>query len=402
MSDLLTMREKIKVHSLIDPHCTSVSLPADQVHSGPGAAGLKEAEGRLSWRSSACGVLCLSKTTPAGTYFLRLFCVRAELLWEHEVYVPFKYIGVTHEHQIGFNFADETEAEEFHFAVEAVKEDQVGERDELVNWVLSHGCLTEDDLRSLSVSDIVDHIISQFGGAQAVYKELDRGNVHGSRSMTLPRSAGSALSHPRTPAFPERNSVRVKKSTSFNVPVEREKDAEKRQQKQVQTHYLETCVEGARTGTGARTGRTTTSARASAGRGGCSQWEKQHELSPWFIHWTSLLLWRRTASPHPPPLLLLCVSPRPRKRDDEGLLRPGEPPEPSRYVHAVPRCSLALFCAGFVQGRAACFASSWRLVDGVKQAVSHSTHRAVKKQHAADEREKGFGLRAVWDICCSK
>ncbi|XP_055077971.1 actin nucleation-promoting factor WASL [Periophthalmus magnuspinnatus] len=283
MSDLLTIREKNIVYSLIGPHCTLMKCTVAQVLQST-----QEPEAVL-WRNLACGVLCVIRDQSINTYFLRLFSVqRAELLWEHEVYIPFKYAAPrtyfhtfpADGHQTGFNFADGSEAEEFYFAVETVKEDldklsfehssEKNDRSSEISdirakpsshtdWktscqtvsptakgaltfdheaflrrLLSQSRLTEEDLRRRSVSDIVDHIISQSGGAQAVRKELHRG-VLGSGSKTLPRSSGSSLSQrkeplPRTPSFPgcptteqspvygNTGSVRVKKSATFSAP----------------------------------------------------------------------------------------------------------------------------------------------------------------------------------------
>ncbi|KAJ0044141.1 hypothetical protein NL108_008411 [Boleophthalmus pectinirostris] len=247
MSDLLTIKEKNIIISLVEPHCTLMKCTVAQVLQST-----EEPEGAL-WRSLGCGVLCVIRDSSINAYFLRLFSVqKAELLWEHEVYVPFKYtVSRTYfhtfpadGHQTGFNFADETEAEEFHFAVETIKEDldklsleNTSEKSDVSSEIsdarekpsshtetetssptlspttastfehdsetflkrlLSQSHLTEEDLRIRSVSDIVDHIISQLGGVQAAQKELHRGLL-GSGSKTLPRSTGSALSQKKGP-----------------------------------------------------------------------------------------------------------------------------------------------------------------------------------------------------------
>ncbi|XP_072308436.1 uncharacterized protein [Eucyclogobius newberryi] len=253
MSDLLTMREKNLIYSLIHSPCTLMKCTVAQVLRSS-----EETDGTLSWRSMACGVLCLIRDPSIQTYFLRLFCVRkAELLWEQEVYVPFKYTALrayfhtfpADGHQIGFNFTDETEAEEFHFAVKAIKEyldtlsfeNTSGRNDkssedtdtrerpsahaerrtscptlspsasaafdydlgnaEFLRRLLSEGRLTEDDLKSRSVSDIVDHIIALCGGAQGVQKELHSGNIYGKMHLLpepLCSAARTCITHPIT------------------------------------------------------------------------------------------------------------------------------------------------------------------------------------------------------------
>lgn len=255
MSDLLTIREKNILHSLIQPHCTLIKTTVAQV-----LVAKEMGDGHLGWTCAACGVLCIIKDTSVDSYFLRLYCVkRAELLWEQELYIPFKYTASrtyfhtfpADGHQAGFNFANETEAEEFNFAVETVRAQQaslsfenIKERnstspessvekgksldcplvapqtkakaalhllketdlDMALKKLFMQVHLTEEDLKNKSVSEIVDYIIKQFGGPEAVQRELSN---RGSGSMTLPRASGSAISLamkkgplPRTPSFP--------------------------------------------------------------------------------------------------------------------------------------------------------------------------------------------------------
>lgn len=70
MSDLLTMREKNVIYSLIQPQWTLIKATVAQVLEST-----EECEA-LVWRSTACGVLCVLRDELLDSYFLRLFCVK--------------------------------------------------------------------------------------------------------------------------------------------------------------------------------------------------------------------------------------------------------------------------------------------------------------------------------------
>ncbi|XP_044032887.1 neural Wiskott-Aldrich syndrome protein isoform X2 [Siniperca chuatsi] len=178
-------------------------------------------------------------------------CKHAKLLWEEELYIPFKYNATrTFFHtfpadgqQVGLNFANETEAEEFHLAVEAVQRNQEemtrmieitkaegedsstsdphhsgiepldhfdgephfpmdapsttvtpatsSDQDPAMRRLLMQARLTKEDLRDKDIAEAVDCIINRFGGLKAVQREL--WNI-GPASQTLPRSAGASIS----------------------------------------------------------------------------------------------------------------------------------------------------------------------------------------------------------------
>ncbi|XP_076598216.1 actin nucleation-promoting factor WAS [Chaetodon auriga] len=128
MSDLLTIREKGVLCALLQPRCKLIKTTVAQVLVATETQG--EGPG---WSCVGCGAVCLVEDESIRSYFLRLYCVkRAKLLWEQELYVPFKYAATltffhtlpADGHQVGLNFASEIEAEEFHLAVEAVQIDQ--------------------------------------------------------------------------------------------------------------------------------------------------------------------------------------------------------------------------------------------------------------------------------------
>ncbi|RVE73253.1 hypothetical protein OJAV_G00048860 [Oryzias javanicus] len=126
MSDLLTIREKGVLISLLKPHCQLVKSTVAQVLQASRAAG--ETQG---WECFSSGVLCLVKDGPASSYFLHLYCIkRKEFLWEQELRVtseytvsrPYFHTFLAGVQQFGLNFANDDEAEEFHFAVMDVHE----------------------------------------------------------------------------------------------------------------------------------------------------------------------------------------------------------------------------------------------------------------------------------------
>ncbi|XP_030276796.1 wiskott-Aldrich syndrome protein [Sparus aurata] len=250
MSDLLTIREKGILFTLLEPHCKLIKTTVAQLLRA------KDAEGESpGWSCLGCGAVCLIENESIHSYFLQLYCVkRAKLLWEQELFIPFKYTAArtffhtfpADDHQVGLNFANEEEAEEFHLAVEAVQREQEkmtwmikktsveredsskcdppdsgieplddSEEGELLTMdapsteevtpttssfqdldtsmrsLLMRAQLSEDDLKDKDVAEAVDCIINQFGGVNAVQRELrNRGPV----SHTLPRSAGTSIS----------------------------------------------------------------------------------------------------------------------------------------------------------------------------------------------------------------
>uniref|UniRef100_A0AAQ6ACC0 Si:dkey-197j19.6 n=2 Tax=Amphiprion ocellaris TaxID=80972 RepID=A0AAQ6ACC0_AMPOC len=244
MTDLLTIREKGVVIGLLEPHCKLVKSTVAQILQA------KDIEGENpSWICFDCGVICLVEDKSRRSYFLRLYCVkRAKLLWEHELYIPFTYTAAraffhtfpADGKQMGLNFANEIEAEEFYLAVEATHEKMISmiatanvktastsdspdlgsetvesldeekhflmdalsttvppttssfkDLDPAMRKLLMRARLTEKDLKDKDVVEAVDHIINQFGGLKAVQQELSN---RGSVSQTLPRAAGASIS----------------------------------------------------------------------------------------------------------------------------------------------------------------------------------------------------------------
>ncbi|XP_014905777.1 wiskott-Aldrich syndrome protein isoform X2 [Poecilia latipinna] len=241
MSDLLTIREKGILVRLLEPHCKLVKTTVAQILQASDSEGE-----RRSWHRVDCGVVCLVEDTSLQSFFLRLYCVqRAKLLWEQELYIPFKYAASRayfhtfpgEAHQVGLNFANESEAEEFQSAVEDVQEkmtamigktkteekiistssppdlkeeneDNLYEEpfcfssvpaspnlfsglDPDMKKLLMEARLSEEDLKNKDVAEVVDCIINQFGGLKAVQKELKKKSTV---SQTLPRSAGASIS----------------------------------------------------------------------------------------------------------------------------------------------------------------------------------------------------------------
>ncbi|KAF6732971.1 Neural Wiskott-Aldrich syndrome protein [Oryzias melastigma] len=126
MSDLLTIREKGVLVSLLSPHCQLLKSTVAQVLQTSSAPGETQ-----SWECFSSGVLCLVKDKSASSYFLHLYCVKKkELLWEQELRVtseytvsrPYFHTLLAGVQQFGLNFANDDEAEEFHFAVMDVHE----------------------------------------------------------------------------------------------------------------------------------------------------------------------------------------------------------------------------------------------------------------------------------------
>ncbi|XP_049439878.1 neural Wiskott-Aldrich syndrome protein [Epinephelus fuscoguttatus] len=248
MSDLLTIREKGVLFTLLEPQCMLIKSTVAQVLVAT------ETEGeRPGWSCLGCGAVCLIEDTFIHSHFLRLYCVkRAKLLWEQELYVPFQYAATrtffhtfpADGHQVGLNFANEAEAGEFLLAVEAVQRNQekttmmteiavtenkstsdppdsgtepleqldeephspvdepsiavtapsssnFKDLDPAMRRLLIRARLTEEDLKDKDVAEAVDCIINRFGGLKAVQRELrNRGPV----SQTLPRATGASIS----------------------------------------------------------------------------------------------------------------------------------------------------------------------------------------------------------------
>ncbi|KAM4583506.1 actin nucleation-promoting factor WASL [Fundulus diaphanus] len=238
MSDLLTIREKGILAGLLEPDCKLVKTTVAQILQA------KDTEGqRRRWHHLDCGVVCLVEDMSVQSYFLRLYCVqRSKLLWEHELYIPFKYTA-SHayfhtfpgeDEQVGLNFANEAEAEEFQSAVERAQKKMVNDTkteeksntsrnppvlgaknkenlyeettsslpvsaspclfsdlDASMRRLLMEAQLSEEDLKNKDVAEVVDCIINQFGGVKAVQRELRK---KGPVSQTLPRAAGASIS----------------------------------------------------------------------------------------------------------------------------------------------------------------------------------------------------------------
>ncbi|KAM3621269.1 uncharacterized protein V6R79_008632 [Siganus canaliculatus] len=175
---------------------------------------------------------------------------------EDQVSVDFRQFPCAQSHQVGFNFANHTEAEEFLLAVKAVQKEQEKMKDliEMSNSVeetssgsnpldsriqlpalqdekkhfsinapstevtattssfkdldapmrrmLMKANLTDEDLKSKDIAEAVDYIINQFGGLKAVQKELRKCYKTGPVSQTLPRTASMPLAMKKGPLPP--------------------------------------------------------------------------------------------------------------------------------------------------------------------------------------------------------
>ncbi|XP_032370327.1 neural Wiskott-Aldrich syndrome protein [Etheostoma spectabile] len=244
MSDLLTIREKGVLFTLLGPQCKLIKTTVAQVLVA------KETKGESpGWSRLGCGAVCLIEDDSLHTHILRLYCVkRATLLWEQELYISFKYTATrtffhtfpADGHQIGLNFANETEAAEFHLAVEAVQRNQENmtwmseityaekknkstsdppdsghkpldhfdrkqhflmdapatttsslDLDTTMKRLLMQSRLTVEDLKDKEIGEAVDCIINQFGGLKAVQGALKK---IGPVSQTLPRATGVSIS----------------------------------------------------------------------------------------------------------------------------------------------------------------------------------------------------------------
>ncbi|XP_035237429.1 neural Wiskott-Aldrich syndrome protein [Anguilla anguilla] len=122
-SHLISSRDNALLFNLLGPECSAMASAVAQVlvaSMEPGGHG-------ATWRCEGTGVVCLVNDQSLKSYFLRLYSVkRAQLLWEQELYTPFRYSAPrpffhtfpADEFQAGLNFADEEEAERFLSAVE--------------------------------------------------------------------------------------------------------------------------------------------------------------------------------------------------------------------------------------------------------------------------------------------
>ncbi|KAM7402044.1 hypothetical protein PAMP_017315 [Pampus punctatissimus] len=254
MSDLLTIREKGVLLTVLKTKCKLIKSTVAQVLEAKENQG-----GSPGWSCLGCGVVCLIEDQSVHSYFLHLYCVkRAKLLWEQELYIPFKYnrkSAFFHTfpadgHQAGLNFANEVEAEEFHQAVEAVQRNQekmtgmikmtnatfnqpdsgvkpvdhfdevqhspvpmdapsttvtpttssvkFKDPDPVMRKLLIRARLTEEDLKNKDIAEAADWIINEFGGLKAVQRELRKREP---ASQTLPRAARVSISHTLKRAF---------------------------------------------------------------------------------------------------------------------------------------------------------------------------------------------------------
>ncbi|XP_042263645.1 neural Wiskott-Aldrich syndrome protein isoform X2 [Thunnus maccoyii] len=207
MSDLLTIREKGVISTLLQPQHELIKSTVAQV-----LVAKENQDGGPGWSCLDCGVVCLIEDQSVHSYFLHLYCVKS--------------------HQAGFNFANEAEAEEFHLAVKAVQRKQekmkgmiqmtnidkkdnstcdlaapgvkpadapsttvtptaISDLDPTMRKLLMRAQLTKEDLKDKDIAEAVDCIINQFGGLKAVQREL---RSRGPASQTLPKGARVSLS----------------------------------------------------------------------------------------------------------------------------------------------------------------------------------------------------------------
>ncbi|XP_067443541.1 actin nucleation-promoting factor WASL isoform X2 [Thunnus thynnus] len=207
MSDLLTIREKGVISTLLKPQHELIKSTVAQV-----LVAKENQDGGPGWSCLDCGVVCLIEDQSVHSYFLHLYCVKS--------------------HQAGFNFANEAEAEEFHLAVKAVQRKQekmkgmiqmtnidkkdnstcdlaapgvkpadapsttvtptaISDLDPTMRKLLMRAQLTKEDLKDKDIAEAVDCIIKKFGGLKAVQREL---RSRGPASQTLPKGARVSLS----------------------------------------------------------------------------------------------------------------------------------------------------------------------------------------------------------------
>ncbi|KAM3621267.1 uncharacterized protein V6R79_008632 [Siganus canaliculatus] len=248
MTDLLSIREKGVLFTLLDPQYKLIKTTVAQVLVP------EEAQGGESpgWSCLDCGAICLIQDASVHSYFFCRYCVKS--------------------HQVGFNFANHTEAEEFLLAVKAVQKEQEKMKDliEMSNSVeetssgsnpldsriqlpalqdekkhfsinapstevtattssfkdldapmrrmLMKANLTDEDLKSKDIAEAVDYIINQFGGLKAVQKELRKcyktENTVQEPSITVRVPRGFLLLHQLQKS--QRGSKRVQVSTMWD------------------------------------------------------------------------------------------------------------------------------------------------------------------------------------------
>ncbi|KAJ8370571.1 hypothetical protein SKAU_G00105990 [Synaphobranchus kaupii] len=120
---LISSRDNALLCTLLGPECSAVASGVAQVY----VASMEPGDHGASWRCKGSGVVCLVNDQSLMSYFLRLYSIkRAKLLWEQELYTPFRYSAPrpffhtfpADDFQAGLNFADEDEAERFLSAVE--------------------------------------------------------------------------------------------------------------------------------------------------------------------------------------------------------------------------------------------------------------------------------------------
>ncbi|XP_029533942.2 actin nucleation-promoting factor WAS [Oncorhynchus nerka] len=156
-SNLLTVRENALLFTLLGAKCKAVVSAVAQVYvSFPG---------RQVWRHEGSGVVCLVEDSSQHSYFLRVYCVkRSKLLWEQELYVPFRYSAPhpyfhtfpANDCQAGLNFADEAEAERFCASVERqiqqAPDRASGQMNHTGSVDFSSGCICEQEQRRSEIS----------------------------------------------------------------------------------------------------------------------------------------------------------------------------------------------------------------------------------------------------------
>ncbi|MCJ8734926.1 hypothetical protein PDJAM_G00240900 [Pangasius djambal] len=119
-SRLLTPQENERVEDLLGrrcvPQCTTVVQLFMALPHSPN-----------TWSLQHTGVLCFEKDNPKRSYFIRLYDIKAsKLVWEQELFNQFTYHRIepffhtfhADDCQVGLNFANEEEAENFFFIVD--------------------------------------------------------------------------------------------------------------------------------------------------------------------------------------------------------------------------------------------------------------------------------------------
>ncbi|XP_046439003.1 neural Wiskott-Aldrich syndrome protein-like [Daphnia pulex] len=118
-SSILSLDENDQLFKLIGLRCKSMASAVVQVC-------FADPPNRSQWNKRHCGVVCFIKDNIKRSYFLRVFCLdRQSAIWEQELYSSFDYCAPRpyfhtfegDECRIGFNFANEGEAEYFLMAI---------------------------------------------------------------------------------------------------------------------------------------------------------------------------------------------------------------------------------------------------------------------------------------------